>query len=153
MVSVKEEMDMIKSYVTILNIRYENQILLEYEIEPEIEQEMILKLTLQPLVENAVCHGIRLKPGAGKLKIVCRRYGQDQMELSVWDNGVGMERQNMQEVLYGRQKRSGFGLQSVRQRMELFYGKTGLVRLESEAGHWTKVTVYAMRGIRDGNEK
>lgn len=153
MVSVKEEMDMIKSYVTILNIRYENQILLEYEIEPEIEQEMILKLTLQPLVENAVCHGIRLKPGTGKLKIVCRRYGQDQMELSVWDNGVGMERQNMQEVLYGRQKRSGFGLQSVRQRMELFYGKTGLVRLESEAGHWTKVTVYAMRGIRDGNEK
>ena len=75
------------------------------------------------------------------------------MELSVWDNGVGMERQNIQEVLYGRQKRSGFGLQSVRQRMELFYGKTGLVSLESEAGHWTKVTVYAMRGIRDGNEK
>ena len=91
MVSVKEELDMIKSYVTILNIRYENQIQLECEVEPEIEQEMILKLTLQPLVENAVCHGIRLKPGAGKLKIVCRRYGQDQMELSVWDNGIGME--------------------------------------------------------------
>ena len=153
MVSVKEEMDMIKSYVTILNIRYENQILLEYEIEPEIEQEMILKLTLQPLVENAVCHGIRLKPGAGKLKIVCRRYGQDQMELSVWDNGIGMEPQNIQEVLYGTKKRTGFGLQSVRQRMELFYGKTGLVCLESEAGQWTKVTVYAMRGMEDGNEK
>lgn len=153
MVSVREEMDMIKSYVTILNIRYQNQILLEYEIEPEIEEEMILKLTLQPLVENAVCHGIRLKPGAGKLKILCHRYGQDQMELSVWDNGIGMERQKIQEVLYGKQKRSGFGLQSVRQRMELFYGKSGLVRLESEVGQWTRVTVYAMRGMQDGNEK
>ena len=153
MVSVKEELDMIKSYVTILNIRYENQIQLECEVEPEIEQEMILKLTLQPLVENAVCHGIRLKPGAGKLKIVCRRYGQDQMELSVWDNGIGMEPQNIQEVLYGTKKRTGFGLLSVRQGREVCYGKTGMVCLESEAGQWTKVTVYAMRGMEDGNEK
>lgn len=153
MVTVKEELDMIQSYLTILNIRYENQIQLECEAEPEIEEEKILKLTLQPLVENAVCHGIRLKPGAGKLKIVCRSAGSDQMELSVWDDGIGMDKQKIKEVLCQNGKRRGFGLQSVRQRMELFYGKQGLVRLESEAGQWTRVTVYAMRGMDDGNEK
>lgn len=147
MVTVKEELEMIKSYLTILNIRYSNQIQPEYDVDEDILGEEILKLVLQPLVENAVHHGICLKQGAGRLIIRCSGFGEDKLELSVWDDGVGMDKDKIEMVLSGKgKKKPGFGIYSVKQRLELFYGIKEPLKLESEAGQWTKVTVYAMRG-------
>ena len=57
-ITVEDEIDSIKSYITILNMRYDNQIKVDYQIEESVKKEKILKLLLQPLVENAVHHGL-----------------------------------------------------------------------------------------------
>ena len=68
-ITVREELDIIKSYMTIINIRYDNEISIEYEVDESLLDILMLKLILQPLVENAVHHGMRQKEGKGELRI------------------------------------------------------------------------------------
>lgn len=142
-ITVREELDIIKSYMTIINIRYNNEISIEYKVDENLLDILMLKLILQPLVENAVHHGMRQKEGKGKLCISVQALDDKLMEVSVRDNGVGIPEDKIRLILEGGYKtsKSGFGLHSVKQRVELFYGIEDAVSISSQPGCWTEVRV------------
>ena len=142
-IPVREELDIIKSYMTIINIRYDNEISIEYEVDESLLDILMLKLILQPLVENAVHHGMRQKEGKGELRISVQALDDRLMEVSVRDNGVGIPEDKIWLILEGGYKnsKSGFGLHSVKQRVELFYGVEDAVSISSQPGCWTEVRV------------
>lgn len=114
-------------------------------MEPELYEYSILKLTLQPLVENALYHGIKNKRGMGKICIYGYVDGAD-IVFEVCDNGIGMtleelaalKRKVKEKSSYGRQ---GFGLINVEERIRMNYGYRYGLEFESEKGMGTKVTV------------
>ena len=150
MLSLREELDIIKNYMTIINIRYDDKISIAYEVAEDLLDVLILKLILQPLVENAVHHGMRQKDGPGELRIGVQALDKEMLEVSVWDNGVGIPAERVGKILNGeyRTKKSGFGLYSVKQRVELFYGIRNAVCIRSDLGNWTEIKVRFPR--RDG---
>lgn len=103
----------------------------------------MLKLILQPLVENAVHHGLRQKEGKGELQITMRMVDNRMMEVSIKDNGVGISEEKVRLILEGEYKnsKSGFGIYSVKQRVELFYGVEDAVSISSQLGRGTEVSV------------
>lgn len=140
-ITVEDEIRCIRDYITILNIRYKGIFRTEYDIDPGILPLRILKLILQPFVENAISHGLKEKDG-GLLTVRGRRNG-DMLEFSVEDDGVGMPREKAEFLLRGGKPegRGGFGIHSSVVRISLFYGARNPVRIESEEGKGTRVTI------------
>ena len=141
-VTVQDEIDCVKNYITILNIRYDNKITLECEIQEDVLEWKVLKLILQPIVENAVHHGIRNREGDGTIRI--EGYScEDELILSVSDDGVGMTKEKQDEILSGKsqKKKSGFGLYSEIQRISLFYGIQNPITIVSEPDGGTEITI------------
>ena len=145
-VTVQDEVECIKNYVTILNIRYDNKINLECEIEEDILDCKILKLILQPIVENAVHHGIRNRESDGNIRITGYSC-DDEIVLSVMDDGVGMTQEKQQEILSGKSQKgkSGFGLYSEIQRISLFYGISNPITIRSEIDVGTEIIICLKR--------
>lgn len=146
-ITVREEEVHIRSYLEIQQFRYRD--ILEYEIQ--IPEEMypcrILKLTLQPLVENALYHGIKNKRGMGRICVSGNLDG-DTLVFKVWDNGMGMKPERLKHVreiirgnLQDENEPSGFGLFNVDQRIKLNYGENYGLYIESEYMEWTEATV------------
>lgn len=146
-ITLQEEETHIRSYLQIQQIRYRD--ILEYDIRipQELTQYPILKLTLQPLVENALYHGIKNKRGVGHI-IVTGREEEDRLVFSVRDDGIGMTPDHLGRVraLIGgeqsdKEASSGFGLFNVNQRMQLNYGPEYGIKIDSRYEEGTEVTV------------
>lgn len=145
-ITLKEEANHIRSYLQILTFRYGD--ILEYEIQipDEVAPYPVLKLTLQPLVENALYHGIKQKRGKGMIKVAARSEG-DLILIQVSDNGVGMTEEELhilrQSVYKGKlsHEEKGFGLANVHERLRLNYGHQAGLRIESTNQLGTCVTV------------
>lgn len=155
-ITVKEEETHIRSYLKIQKIRYEN--ILDYEIciAPELEEQVILKMTLQPIVENALYHGIKNKRGGGKITI--RGYSEgERIVFEVEDNGIGMDEVDLEELrkkLRGEKSRldsqnGGFGLNNVALRIRMYYGEQSEITITSRKGEGTCVRVCLGRSIAD----
>lgn len=155
-ITVKEEETHIRSYLKIQKIRYEN--ILDYEIciAPELEDQVILKMTLQPIVENALYHGIKNKRGGGKITI--RGYSEgERIVFEVEDNGIGMDEVDLEELrkkLRGEKSRldsqnGGFGLNNVALRIRMYYGEQSEITITSRKGEGTCVRVCLGRSIAD----
>ncbi|RKD32684.1 sensor histidine kinase [Lacrimispora algidixylanolytica] len=145
-IKVKDEINCIQSYMTILNIRYDNEIKVEIDVEEEVMDCEILKLLLQPLVENAVHHGIKPKDGKGTVSI--RVFSdEDEIIFIISDDGVGMSEEKIAEVMEGRSVtgKSGFGLYNLMQRITLYHGIKQPVLIHSETGNGTEVAVRVKR--------
>lgn len=143
-ITIREEESHIRSYLSIQEVRYADILEYEINISPEIYPYYILKLTLQPLVENALYHGIKNKRGKGK--IVVRGYERDEnICLEVEDNGIGMdeaELETLQKKVKGEVAHErGFGLGNVDERIRLNYGSEFGIHFESEKGKGTLATV------------
>lgn len=152
-IKVKDEIHCIQSYMTILNIRYDNEIKLEIDVEEEVMDCEILKLLLQPLVENAVHHGIKPKDGKGTVTI--RVFSdEDEIIFIISDDGVGMSEEKIAEVMEGRSVtgKSGFGLYNLMQRITLYHGIKQPVLIHSETGNGTEVAVRVKRLDAKGEE-
>lgn len=141
-IALHEELTHIQSYLDIQQVRYRD--ILEYEIitSPEIAMVQIPKLTLQPLVENALYHGIKLKRGKGRICIRCA--AEDGcIRITVSDNGAGMTPQRLEQLrcsLHGEEQ-TGFGFAAVHQRLRLLYGSPFGLWVDSTAGEGTTVEV------------
>lgn len=96
-VPLKRELENIREYFYIMRIRYENRIELEVSAEPEALEASIIKLSLQPIVENAVRHGLRPKKEGGTVRIQAEVQG-DCLELTVMDDGVGMDEETLERL-------------------------------------------------------
>lgn len=148
-ITIGEELEHVRNYLVIQQIRYRD--ILDFDIVPnlDIHRHPILKMILQPLVENALYHGIKNKRGKGLIRIVGRLDAQ-AIELSVTDNGMGIAAQkltqlqeslNRQEEPSSELVDSGFGLHNVQQRIRLYYGSQYGLQIESEEGQGTKVSL------------
>lgn len=125
-ICIEDEIQNIKDYLSIQKMRYKDKFDVVFEIEPQLLQCFCIKFMLQPLVENAIFHGIEPKPGFGTIQITARLVGND-IQMMVRDNGMGMDEQRIEEILHNteqtRQGLNGIGIQNVNDRMRMTYGK------------------------------
>jgi two-component system sensor histidine kinase YesM len=145
-ITIEEEESHIRSYLEIQQFRYRDILEYEIDIEPSIYQYTILKLTLQPLVENALYHGIKNKRGKGKISVIGRIH-EDKIHLEVKDNGIGMSGEELDNIRRrvkgeaGQASQGGFGLANVDERIRLNYGQEYGLSFESMEGEWMKVSI------------
>jgi len=143
LIPIAVELEHIHNYLTIQNIRYRNKFTYAIDVEPEILECHILKIVLQPMVENSIYHGMKHLPERGHIQITGRRTA-GIIELKVIDNGVGMSEAQLQRL---RQKArepesgKGFGLLNVNHRIQLYFGEHYGLQFESELEEGTTVTV------------
>ena len=128
MVTVREELEHIKSYLTIQKARYEDKLHYEILYTDEVLQYNVLKLVLQPLVENAIYHGIHARRGGGTITITAKVEGE-KLHFTVEDNGMGMKEEKVKEInTFLKRPRtdhvssSGFGIFNVNERIRLSFG-------------------------------
>lgn len=148
-ISIREEIEHIRSYLTIQKIRYTTRLEYILHIPEEIQDYYTIKLILQPLVENAICHGIKEKDRVVTINIegiVMENEFGKQIQLTVSDNGVGIEKEKLKELNECLKKgkidsESGYGIYNVNERLRLYYGHTYGLRLESEVGKGTKAII------------
>lgn len=156
-IRVHEEVEMIRNYLIIQKARYGDLLRYEIDMAPELADKLILKLTLQPIVENAIYHGLKSRAQGGLLKIKGREQGR-YMVFTIEDNGKGMSEQELQKVranlnryptsLYDRSD-GGFGLRNVNGRIRLYYGNDCGVDLESSIENGTCVTIRLRKEAED----
>lgn len=142
LITVEKEIETIESYVTILNVRYENRLKVNYDISSEVKNYRMLKMILQPVVENAVYHGIKERDGLGTINV--KGYANDDfIVFEIEDDGVGMSEEIIDRVLNGKdENKKGFGLYSLIQRISLFYNIEKPVKIESRVGKGTRISIY-----------
>jgi len=145
--TIGSELDLLEKYMDIQRFRYGRQLVLRIECDEALRALSVPRMLLQPIVENAIFHGLGPKDGAGTIVV---RIGRDPDEpdvllITVEDDGVGLEPGRADALLEpGEHRRSGMfgiGLRHVHETIQLYYGERSGVRLESEAGKGTKVTL------------
>lgn len=136
------------SYLEIQQSRYRDIMEFEINIPQELDEVMVPKLTLQPLAENALYHGIKNKRGKGKILIEGFNLGDDMM-LRVTDNGQGMTPERLYEVQEAIRtgERAGFGLAAVSERIALYYGPGYGLKISSTEGEGTVMEVYMAKKL------
>lgn len=144
-VTLQDELENVKEYITIQKARFRDRIRIEMDIDESVLQEPIPSLTLQPIVENAFVHGIGgMEKGAViRLHIVRAPEG---IRITVSDNGSGMSEEVRQALLRmeaesDKKNSAGIGTRNVFKRLQLFYGQQALVDIDSEPGKGTTVTM------------
>ena len=142
------------SYLEIQQSRYRDILEFEINIPAELDNIMVPKLTLQPLAENALYHGIKNKRGKGKILIEGFDLGEDMM-LRVTDNGQGMTPERLHEVQEAIRsgERAGFGLAAVSERIALYYGPGYGLKISSTEGEGTVMEVYMAKKIMSTNDE
>lgn len=128
-----EEIKYTSNYLQIQSIRYNDILDFEICVEEEVENIKIPKLTLQPLVENAIYHGIKPLDRKGHIRVLVKQK-EDIVYLRVQDDGVGLSGEHFWEVLQkGAQSGDSFGLRNVAERLHLYYGERCALELEERA--------------------
>ena len=147
-ITIGEELERIRSYLTIQQMRYRDILDFRIEVSDAVSENTILKLILQPLVENALYHGIKNKRQGGTIIVRARRKGTDEVQLEVEDNGIGFTpeklaqlRAELEDDTGDIKLESGFGIGNVNKRIRLYYGKPYGVSVESEYTTGTRVTL------------
>ncbi|WP_163578967.1 cache domain-containing sensor histidine kinase [Gracilibacillus saliphilus] len=154
-ITIADEMSHIDSYLYIQQTRYEDILDVSVDVDQNIYHYHILKLLLQPVVENAIYHGIKNKRGKGFLRINGTLEGDDKIRFEVIDNGIGMDEDRLEKLrnhlISGEivpDSKNGFGLINVQQRIQLYYGKEFGLKINSWKGSGTKVTItIPKRGV------
>lgn len=144
-ISICEEEQHIRNYLKIQQARYHDILDYEINIDPAIYPYKILKLTLQPLVENALYHGIKYKRAMGKITIT-GKMEERHITLVVQDNGVGMEPEKLAHLRREIERpckdtEGGFGLANVNERIRMYFGDYYGMQIDSAQGEGTTVTV------------
>lgn len=130
-ITVEQEIGHVESYLKIQQFRYRGKIKYVVDIDPQLYGYGILKLLLQPLVENALYHGVKQKRGAGKIEVRGIKNRDNTMTFSVSDNGIGMTEERFKKVLTSMKndiglRDSAYGLYNVNKRISLYYENEGL---------------------------
>ncbi len=144
-ITIQEEELHIKSYLKIQQVRYRDILEYEIRIDPRLYRYKILKLTLQPLVENSLYHGIKYKRAKGIITVT-GEMEEGRIRLRVEDNGVGMEQEELENLQAEIMKPckdtgKGFGLANVNERIRMNFGSEYGMTIRSEAGKGTVVDI------------
>lgn len=136
-VSIEEEINNIKNYVTIQKLRYEDSFEVEFDVSDSVKDLMIIKFLLQPIVENSIIHGLNEEGKKIRIQLQVREAGE-QVQILISDNGQGF---NVQEIKTRDKRLSGIGLSNVKERIHLTYGEEGSFEIRSEIGQSTTVEI------------
>jgi two-component system, sensor histidine kinase YesM len=143
-IPLSSELEHVESYLRIQKMRYEDKFDYSITCDPALRSRQILRLTLQPLVENAIYHGIKERRGHGTLSVETRLDAGD-LVLTVADDGVGMAPEALAQLLEsldaGGPAPGGYGIRNVHERIRLTFGKPYGLSFESVWGEGTVVTV------------
>jgi two-component system, sensor histidine kinase YesM len=138
-ITIGEEIERIKSYLTIQKIRYQDIMDFKIDIDEGVYDHTVLKLILQPLVENAIYHGIKNKRGGGTINVRAKFNNEKEVILEVEDNGIGFTPDKLVQLQAELadnsgdiKQESGFGIGNVNQRIKLYYGKQYGLSVKSE---------------------
>jgi signal transduction histidine kinase len=129
-VPLRAEMDLLRRYLDIMKVRFGARLAVDEAVPPELEDVLVPPFLLQPLVENALEHGIERRSGAGRVRLAAEAV-EGRLRLTVWDDGPGV----------GPARHEGVGLSNTRRRLEQLYGSDGKLDLSSEAGDGTLASV------------
>jgi two-component system sensor histidine kinase YesM len=147
-ITIGEEVDRIRSYLTIQKIRYQDILDFKIDVSDDVAENTILKLILQPLVENALYHGIKNKRQGGTITIRARRQGEEEIRIEVEDDGIGFPPEKLSRLQAELEDdtgdiklESGFGIGNVNKRIRLYYGKPYGLSVQSEYASGTCVTL------------
>lgn len=150
LITIEEEASNVENYLLLQYMRRSDVFTYEIEIDPSIAAYLIPKLTLQPLVENAIYHGLRCQDKPGTLRVSGTLEGE-AIVLRVTDTGIGMDREQVKRVFLNDEGKGGhFGLRNVDERIKLYFGEEFGVSIVSEEGQGTEVSVRI--GLREETE-
>ena len=135
--SLGEEIEIVKSYLTLQRTRFEDIFTDEYEIEEGLSSIRVPRLILQPLVENSIYHGIRPKGEHGVIRVTVKRQ-EDFLFLSVYDNGIGMSAHQRELLFSGKDSRS-FGFQGTIERIRYYYKTEDVFEIHSVEGKYCEI--------------
>lgn len=154
-VTISEEIEYVRSYLTIQKMRYKDKLEYSIDVSPDINNVMIIKFALQPIVENAIYHGLKYKDTKGNLSI--RGYARGRKAyITIADDGVGMEEEALEHIFDETRKEhksNGVGVPNVQKRLKLYYGpEYGISYISrKEVGTVATVTV-PLEGRADDEE-
>ncbi|MCI9441651.1 MAG: sensor histidine kinase [Ruminococcus sp.] len=133
LISIREELKFIEDYLYIQNIRFDGKFMTRLQIDEQVYDWKIIKLIIQPFVENAIYHGLEPKMDSGSLQI-SGRVEDRSLVIAVEDDGVGMDA--------AADMKKGYAMQNVMERVRLHYGENAKIEVESRSGYGTKIRLY-----------
>lgn len=147
--TVAKEIAHLKNYIYVMNVRMQGKVSYLFEVEEDVLQDTLPRISIQPLVENAINHGLKNARGEKKVRI-CAFKHQDNLRIIVEDNGVGISSQRMKELLkISTEQETSIGLSNIHSRMKMLYGEEYGLTIESEEGKGTKVFLNIPRRTMD----
>ena len=149
LIPIEKEVEHAKSYLMIQNFRYKNQFTYSFDIEASCLPYLCNKITLQPIIENAIYHGIDRMVDEGRITIRIYEQGEDII-FSVEDNGVGMTKEQCVHILKSEPgDQTGIGIKNVNDRVKIYFGENYGITIESEPDVGTCVSIR-MPKVREG---
>ncbi|MEG1181421.1 MAG: histidine kinase [Oscillospiraceae bacterium] len=143
-IPVSDEIEHVRSYLTIQEMRYKDKFRYTIDVDEQARNLSIIKLVLQPIVENAIYHSMDFMDGDGLISITARLNGED-LVLSVSDNGIGIPEDIVRRILTEQvstgNSGSGIGLKNVNERIKLYFGDSYGISIESEPDNGTCITI------------
>ncbi len=145
-ITVKDELEHVRNYLMIQQMRFKNKFTYEIDADEDVLELASLKLMLQPMVENAIYHGVEFMDGDGVIQIRVWREGDD-LYLRVRDNGLGMTKEQVENLFKDSghvpsRRGSGIGVRNVNERVHLYFGDAYGLRIESEPDEGTDVIIH-----------
>ena len=146
-IPVKDELEHVRNYLMIQQMRFKNKFTYQIESEPETLNLASLKLMLQPLVENAIYHGMEFMDGDGEI-LVRAFLEEGELIFTISDNGLGMTEEQVNGLLkentvHASSKRgSGIGVKNVNERIRLYFGEQYGLSIESEPDEGTTIWIH-----------
>ena len=149
-ISIREELQHVKSYLEIQQVRYQDILKYEIQVPGELDKYLIPKITIQPIVENALYHGIKNKRGLGRIR-VSGKEEEGGFAIQVEDNGIGINEERLRQVRDKIQYRTPaendiYGLYNVNERIRLNFGEKFGISIESVYGEGTVVSIHLPYG-------
>ena len=155
-ITVKDEVEHVRNYLMIQNMRFKNRFEYSIDVDEKVLSYSSLKLMLQPLVENAIYHGMEFMDGDGEIDVKVFKE-DDSLYFTITDNGLGMSK-DMVETLLSKdfvpsKKGSGIGVKNVNERIKLYFGSEYGLKVESEPDEGTKITIHLPAVVYGENDE
>ena len=143
-VTIEEEIENLKNYVLINNIRYGDRIKVEYFIMPDCYEYLIPKLILQPFIENSFFHAFPSEE-EGEIQIFIKANDENNIKIEICDNGIGITDEKIDKIMKGNEDKnryfSGIGINNVDSRIKLIYGNDYGINIKSKLNSGTAITI------------
>lgn len=144
-VFIEREVQIIEDYMELQNIRYGGKFAYEISVQDELKMVQVPRLTLQPLVENAIYHGLKYNEDGGTIRVNAY-LDEDFIHIQVQDDGIGIEEEKLKEIKrFAEMPEQHFGLYSVKHRLKLYYGENADLLIESTYGEGTDIDIRIPR--------